>query len=145
MIQAPHQTTPLIYWSNISGYWFWWFFFLKHLQVILLSIQFCVALECEGLPVGTSGKEPSCQCRRHKRCKVDPWVKKIPRGRAWQATPVFSPGESYGQRGLENSWWATVHGVTESWAWLKGLSMHICMECEGLIIRTDGTWSKHWC
>ena len=23
-------------------------------------------------------KEPACQCRRHKRCGFDPWVRKIP-------------------------------------------------------------------
>ena len=25
-----------------------------------------------------SGKEPACQCRRHKRHGFDPWVRKIP-------------------------------------------------------------------
>ena len=30
----------------------------------------------------------------------DPWVGKIPRRRAWQPTPVSSPGESHGQRSL---------------------------------------------
>ena len=30
----------------------------------------------------------------------DPWVGKIPWRRAWQPTPVFSPGESHGQRSL---------------------------------------------
>ena len=34
---------------------------------------------------------------------------------------------------LENSmdrgaWWATVHGVAESWTWLKWLSIYVCME-----------------
>ena len=29
------------------------------------------------------------------------WVGKIPWRRAWQPTPVFLPGESYGQRTLE--------------------------------------------
>ena len=28
----------------------------------------------------------------------NPWVGKIPWRRAWQPTPVFSPGESHGQR-----------------------------------------------
>ena len=46
------------------------------------------------------GKEPSCQCRRHKRCRFDPWVRKSPWRRAWQPTPVFLPTESHGQRGL---------------------------------------------
>ena len=47
-----------------------------------------------------SGKEPTCQCRRHKRCGFNPWVGKIPWGRAWQPTPVSFPGESRGQRSL---------------------------------------------
>ena len=51
-------------------------------------------------PGGASGKEPTCQCRRHKRCRFDPWVGKIPWRRAWQPTPVFLPGESHGQRRL---------------------------------------------
>ena len=31
-----------------------------------------------GFPGGTSGKEDSCQCRRRKRHRFDPWVGKIP-------------------------------------------------------------------
>ena len=42
-----------------------------------------------GFPVGTSGKQPACQCRRHKRCRFSPWVGKTPWRRAWQLTPVF--------------------------------------------------------
>ena len=30
-----------------------------------------------GFPGGTGGKEPTCQCRSHKRCKFDLWVGKI--------------------------------------------------------------------
>ena len=30
-----------------------------------------------GFPGGASGKEPSCQSRRHKRHTFDPWVGKI--------------------------------------------------------------------
>jgi len=30
------------------------------------------------LPGGASGKEPACQCRRHRRLGFDPWVRKIP-------------------------------------------------------------------
>ena len=61
----------------------------------------------EGFPGVTSGKEPACQCRRRKRLRFDPWVRKIPWRRAWQSTPVFLSGESHGQRSLA----ATVHGV----------------------------------
>ena len=32
----------------------------------------------KGFPGGASGKESSCQCRRHKRHELDPWVEKIP-------------------------------------------------------------------
>ena len=44
-----------------------------------------------------------------KRPGFYPWVHKIPWRRDWQPTPVFLPGESYGQRILG----ATVHGVTK--------------------------------
>ena len=39
-----------------------------------------------GFPGSASGKEPACQCRRHKRCQFNPWVGKIPWRRAWQPT-----------------------------------------------------------
>ena len=42
------------------------------------------------------------QCRRCRRCGFNPWVRKIPWRRAWQPTPVFLPGESYGQGKLES-------------------------------------------
>ena len=29
-----------------------------------------------------------------------PWVRKIPRRRGWQPTPVFLPGKSHGQKSL---------------------------------------------
>ena len=62
-------------------------------------------------PGGASGKEPTCQCRRWKRHRFDPWV-----GR--------SPGEGHGNpiqyTCLQNSidrraWWATIHVVAKSW------------------------------
>ena len=53
-----------------------------------------------GFPGGACGKESACQCRRHKRQRFDPWVRKIPWRRAWQLTAVFLPRESHGQRSL---------------------------------------------
>ena len=53
-----------------------------------------------GFSDGTSGKEFTCQCRRHKRCGFDPWVGKIPRRRKWQPTPVLLPGKLHGRRSL---------------------------------------------
>ena len=45
-------------------------------------------------------------------------VKKLPWRRKWQLTPVFLPEKNAMNREV---WWATVHGVTESWT---GLSTH---------------------
>ena len=53
-----------------------------------------------GFPGGASGKESACQCRRHKKHELDPWVRKIPWRRKWQATPIFLPGKFHGQRSL---------------------------------------------
>ena len=61
-----------------------------------------------GFSGGFSGKEPTCQCKRHQRHGFHPWVGKIPWGSArqptwrsaWQPAPVFLPGESHGQRSL---------------------------------------------
>ena len=45
--------------------------------------------ECIWLPRRLSGKESTCQCRRHKRRRFDPSVGKISRRSKWQPTPVF--------------------------------------------------------
>ena len=34
-----------------------------------------VLLPIHGLPRWCNGKEFACQCRRHRRCRFDPWVK----------------------------------------------------------------------
>jgi len=48
---------------------------------------------------GASGKEPTCQYRKHKRSGLDPWVGKIPRKRkchssilAWEIPRTEQPG-----------------------------------------------------
>ena len=52
----------------------------------------------KGLPLWLSGKEPTCQCRRHKRLRCNPWVRKMPWKRKQQPTPVFLSGESHGEK-----------------------------------------------
>ena len=52
---------------------------------ICLRASFCIMkllYTREGFPRGASDKEPSCQCRRQKRCRFNPWVGKIP----WRRT-----------------------------------------------------------
>ena len=68
-----------------------------------------------GFPRGASGKEPTCQCRRHKR----PGSGKSPgggHGNPFQFSCLENP---MGRR----SWWATVHRVTKSWT---GLGNYTC-------------------
>ena len=54
-----------------------------------------------GLLKWQGGKESACQCRRHKRCRFNPWVGKIPWNRKCQPTPIFLPRKLHGQRALE--------------------------------------------
>ena len=60
-------------------------------------------MQYSGLPWWLSGKESACQCRR---CKLDPWVRKISWRRTWQPTLVFSLGNPMDS----GAWQATVHG-----------------------------------
>ena len=68
-----------------------------------------------GAPRWCGEKESACQCRRHKRCRFDPWVGKMPWRRKWQPTRVFLPGESHGQRNLVGyrPWGRRDSGMTE--------------------------------
>ena len=69
-------------------------------QYLYLTGRQLMGTRIWGFPGGTSGKEPTCQCRRRKRCRFDPWVGKIPWRRRGQPTLVFLCGKSHGQRRL---------------------------------------------
>ena len=62
-------------------------------------------------PGGTSGKEPTCRCRKNKRLEFDPWVRKIPWRRGHGNPLQYSCLENTMDRG---TWQAIVHGVAES-------------------------------
>ena len=86
-------------------------------------------------PSGTSGKEPSCQCRRCKRWGFSPWVRKIPWTR--HGNPLeYSCLEDPMDRG---AWWAIVNWVTKSWTCLKQL-MHMHMYNWFTLL---ATWNFH--
>ena len=81
--------------------------------------RICIDTCCS--PGGASGKQPTCQCRRLKRCWFDPWVEKTPLEKgmathssilAWRIPWTEEPG------GLQSM------GVMKSRTWLKWLSMH---------------------
>ena len=71
-----------------------------------------------GFPSGTSGKESTCQRRRHKIPGFNPWVRNIPWKRAWQSTPGFLPRTSHIQRSLTgySPWGCKESDMTE---WLS--------------------------
>ena len=64
----------------------------------------CLLFQCPQypweLPQGCSGKEFTCQCRRCKRRKVNPWIGEIPWSRQWQPTPESRLEKFHGQRSL---------------------------------------------
>ena len=78
--------------------------FLVHQRAHQPRSSYCLGVFMKvslgGFPGGAIGKEPTCRCRRCKRCGFDPWVEKIPWRRRWQPTQVFLHGESHGQRSL---------------------------------------------
>ena len=75
-----------------------------------------------GFPGGSSGKESDCQCRRRKRCRFDPWVRKIPGG--GHGNPLqISFLENPMDRG---AWRPTVHRLQRV-GQLKQLSRHTCI------------------
>ena len=71
-----------------------------------------------GFPGVARGKEPACQCRRHKRCRFDSWCRKIPCRRAQKPlhyTRLENPMDG-------GTWRATVHWVTNSQTQVKQFS-----------------------
>ena len=81
-----------------------------------------------GFPGGASGKELTCQCKRHETGVFDPWVRKTPGG---------GHGNPLQHSSLENpmdkgAWLDMVHRVAKSWTRLKWLSTcthtHACTQ-----------------
>ena len=52
------------------------------------------------LPKWHSGKDLTCQWRRHKRCGFNPSVRMMPWSRKWQPAPVCLTGKFNEQRSL---------------------------------------------
>ena len=60
---------------------------------------FCIFVKNHlGFPSGSVVKNPICQAGRRHRFNA--WVRKIPKRKKWQLTPVFLPGKPHGQRSL---------------------------------------------
>ena len=80
------------------------------------SVQQCAIPFCDhtiplGFPGGSVLKGSCLQCRSYRRRGCDPWVGKIPWRRndnPLQCSCLENPKDG-------GAWWATVHGVAESW------------------------------
>ena len=73
-----------------------------------------------GFPGGTSGKEPACQCRRHRRRGLISGLGRSSgggRGNPLQCSCLENPMD-------RRAWQATVHRVAKSQTQLKRLSTH---------------------
>ena len=73
---------------------------VKILSFLNLKYQIAFKIVCQQslFPDDASSKEPAYVSKKCKRGGFDPRVGKIPWRRAQQPTPIFLPGESYGQR-----------------------------------------------
>ena len=75
--------------------------------------------EMAGFPGGASGKEPVCQCTRHKGRGFDPWVRRSPgegNSNPLQCSYLKNPMD-------RGAWQATVHEITKGQTQLKRLSI----------------------
>ena len=83
---------------------------------IIASIYIYLSIYLSGgFQGGASGKEPTSQWRKLKRCGFSPWVGKIPWRNKQQPIPVFLPGKSHEQRNLVgySPWGCKELGLTD--------------------------------
>ena len=85
-------------WSEIHICDAGWFDICRLINVIITNDR--IKSKHWGFPSGTNSKQTTCQCRRLKRCRFNPWVRKTPWSRKQQTIPVFLPGKFHGQRSL---------------------------------------------
>ena len=128
---------PPMDWAGVSVsrllFYIYIYIFLRKINRSLIFSPFSIpmhlmyslgCIHASGFPGGASGKEPACQCRRHK----------------WDVCSIPGSGRSSeGEYGnplqyscLENpmdrgAWWAAVHRIAQSQTWLKQLSTHTCI------------------
>ena len=113
-----HQSALCLYGFTHSGYSKYMESYSTTLCVWLISfsIKFFGSI-----PGGTGGKEVTCQCRRFKRLRSDPWMGKIPQRRTCHPLQ-YSCLENLPNRG---AWRAIVHGIAES-DWRDSAHTHAC-------------------
>ena len=102
-------------WGTLEGYRLW----VAHGRTWLKQLSSISSKKYMwGFPGGTSDKEPTCQCRRHRDMGSILGLGRCP-GRGHGTPLQYSCLENPMDRGV---WWSTVHGVAKSQTWLKRLS-----------------------
>ena len=88
------------------------FMWLSSIKVILCYLVFPNSIMVrKGFPGDSASKEPTCQCRRYKRCGFNPWVRKIP---LEKEMAIHSSIVAWKIPWTREAWWATDHWVTKS-------------------------------
>ena len=99
------------------------FTYLQYFRKSYLSIMPTPILR--GLPRWFSSKEPTCHCRRCRRCGFRPSVGNMPWRQVWQHTSVVLSGKFHGHRSVVgySPWGCKESGMTE----------HTCKEASILL------------
>ena len=104
-----HQNFDIDCFESVHCFRYYGYFniinFYESMRTEYLSSHLCFqflssmsySFQCIDLSLPVPASFIVCQCRR---CSFDLWVGKIPWRRKWQATPVFLPEKSNGQRSL---------------------------------------------
>ena len=109
-----------------------------------LNVEFVNYVYSQGSQGGTGGKEPACQCRRHKRGGFDPWVDKEEEMAAhssilaWWIPWTEKPGwlQSIGSHRVGHEW--------RSWAHMCRVRKSLVVQCLGWHFLCWGPWFDPW-
>ena len=133
IILFPRRRDGLSFTSRHAHIWAWC---LERLQLSCDSLRMKLAFNIRW----RSDKESSCQGRRCKRCRFDPWVGKIPWRRKWQSTSIFLLRKFHGQRSLV----VYIHGAARSWTVTECLSTCTSRGRRSIWVSEDVTELMSW-
>ena len=108
-------------WNMLCTARFDFFYFYHQLARLVEQIwtkrvtSLCQPTPTQRFPTWLSGKEFICWCRRCRRHRFNPCVGKDALEKGLAIRSSILPSKSHGPR----TWWATVHGVTKSQAWVS--------------------------
>ena len=106
--------------------------------ILIYHIYSYIYIYKYGLPRWHSGKESTCQFRRHQKHRFHPWVRKISYSRKWQPIPGFLPGKFHGKRSLADY---SPRGckeldMTEQMSTHPDMCVYVCTKLKSICIYT---------